>query len=106
MIVIKEKNVFYIYTYIFRTGLNFQFLHPLGAELLYRDRDGDVVKYNVDTEERTVLVTNKKFVSIFTSTRQDRDVDERLQRDKLEDVFRGSAHHMTCSECGVEWRCV
>ncbi|MEQ2287822.1 hypothetical protein AMECASPLE_016527 [Ameca splendens] len=30
-------------------------------ELLYRNRDGDVVKYNVDTEEQTVLVHNKKF---------------------------------------------
>uniref|UniRef100_A0A3B3WRM0 A-type potassium channel modulatory protein DPP6 n=1 Tax=Poecilia mexicana TaxID=48701 RepID=A0A3B3WRM0_9TELE len=32
-------------------------------ELLYRNRDGDVVKYNVDTDEQTVLVQNKKFVS-------------------------------------------
>ncbi|MED6270278.1 hypothetical protein CHARACLAT_008667, partial [Characodon lateralis] len=30
-------------------------------ELLYRNRDGDVVKYNIDTEEQTVLVHNKKF---------------------------------------------
>uniref|UniRef100_A0A3B5MLL8 A-type potassium channel modulatory protein DPP6 n=1 Tax=Xiphophorus couchianus TaxID=32473 RepID=A0A3B5MLL8_9TELE len=30
-------------------------------ELLYRNRDGDVVKYNVDTDEQTVLVQNKKF---------------------------------------------
>ncbi|PWA18148.1 hypothetical protein CCH79_00003973 [Gambusia affinis] len=32
-----------------------------GNELLYRNRDGDVVKYNVDTDEQTVLVQNKKF---------------------------------------------
>uniref|UniRef100_A0A668AHG2 A-type potassium channel modulatory protein DPP6 n=1 Tax=Myripristis murdjan TaxID=586833 RepID=A0A668AHG2_9TELE len=30
-------------------------------ELLYRNRDGDVVKFNVDTDEQTVLVHNKKF---------------------------------------------
>ncbi|XP_037550101.1 dipeptidyl aminopeptidase-like protein 6 [Nematolebias whitei] len=30
-------------------------------ELLYRNRDGDVVKYNVDTDEQTILVHNKKF---------------------------------------------
>lgn len=34
-----------------------------GNELLYRNRDGDVVKFNVDTDEKTVLVHNKKFVS-------------------------------------------
>ncbi|KAM6953225.1 A-type potassium channel modulatory protein DPP6 [Aplochiton taeniatus] len=31
------------------------------SELLYRTRQGDVVKFNVDTSERTVLVYNKKF---------------------------------------------
>lgn len=36
-----------------------------GNELLYRNRDGDVVKYNIDTDEQTVLVHNKKFVSLF-----------------------------------------
>uniref|UniRef100_A0A672H9P8 A-type potassium channel modulatory protein DPP6 n=1 Tax=Salarias fasciatus TaxID=181472 RepID=A0A672H9P8_SALFA len=30
-------------------------------ELLYRSRDGDVIKFNVDTNEKTVLVHNKKF---------------------------------------------
>uniref|UniRef100_A0A8C9TI89 A-type potassium channel modulatory protein DPP6 n=1 Tax=Scleropages formosus TaxID=113540 RepID=A0A8C9TI89_SCLFO len=30
-------------------------------ELLYRTREGDVVRYNVETKERTVLVENKKF---------------------------------------------
>uniref|UniRef100_A0A8C2XCS1 A-type potassium channel modulatory protein DPP6 n=1 Tax=Cyclopterus lumpus TaxID=8103 RepID=A0A8C2XCS1_CYCLU len=30
-------------------------------ELLYRDRDGDVVKFNVDAGEKTILVHNKKF---------------------------------------------
>uniref|UniRef100_A0A4W6BR15 A-type potassium channel modulatory protein DPP6 n=1 Tax=Lates calcarifer TaxID=8187 RepID=A0A4W6BR15_LATCA len=30
-------------------------------ELLYRNRDGDVVKFNVDTDEKTILVHNKKF---------------------------------------------
>ncbi|KAG7280247.1 hypothetical protein CRUP_035374 [Coryphaenoides rupestris] len=30
-------------------------------ELLYRTREGDVVKFNVDTQERVVLVHNKKF---------------------------------------------
>uniref|UniRef100_A0A3Q1D716 A-type potassium channel modulatory protein DPP6 n=1 Tax=Amphiprion ocellaris TaxID=80972 RepID=A0A3Q1D716_AMPOC len=34
-------------------------------ELLYRNRDGDVVKFNVDTNEQTVLVHNKKFIFIF-----------------------------------------
>uniref|UniRef100_A0A3Q3BHE4 A-type potassium channel modulatory protein DPP6 n=1 Tax=Kryptolebias marmoratus TaxID=37003 RepID=A0A3Q3BHE4_KRYMA len=33
-------------------------------ELLYRNRDGDVVKHNVDTDEQTILVHNKKFVSL------------------------------------------
>lgn len=37
---------------------------PAGAELLYRSRDGDVIKYNVETEEEAVLVQNKKFVSV------------------------------------------
>ncbi|XP_029102056.1 dipeptidyl aminopeptidase-like protein 6 isoform X2 [Scleropages formosus] len=32
-----------------------------GNELLYRTREGDVVRYNVETKERTVLVENKKF---------------------------------------------
>uniref|UniRef100_A0A8C9TCZ4 A-type potassium channel modulatory protein DPP6 n=1 Tax=Scleropages formosus TaxID=113540 RepID=A0A8C9TCZ4_SCLFO len=36
-----------------------------GNELLYRTREGDVVRYNVETKERTVLVENKKFVSCF-----------------------------------------
>uniref|UniRef100_A0A7N5ZQR2 A-type potassium channel modulatory protein DPP6 n=1 Tax=Anabas testudineus TaxID=64144 RepID=A0A7N5ZQR2_ANATE len=30
-------------------------------ELLYRNREGDVIKFNVDTDEKTVLVHNKKF---------------------------------------------
>ncbi|XP_005449144.1 dipeptidyl aminopeptidase-like protein 6 isoform X2 [Oreochromis niloticus] len=30
-------------------------------ELLYRNQDGDVVKFNVDTNEQTILVHNKKF---------------------------------------------
>lgn len=36
-----------------------------GYELLYRNREGDVVKFNVDTDEKTILVHNKKFVSCF-----------------------------------------
>uniref|UniRef100_A0AAQ5XGW7 A-type potassium channel modulatory protein DPP6 n=1 Tax=Amphiprion ocellaris TaxID=80972 RepID=A0AAQ5XGW7_AMPOC len=39
----------------------------ISNELLYRNRDGDVVKFNVDTNEQTVLVHNKKFVSLFSS---------------------------------------
>uniref|UniRef100_A0A7N6BPN8 A-type potassium channel modulatory protein DPP6 n=1 Tax=Anabas testudineus TaxID=64144 RepID=A0A7N6BPN8_ANATE len=34
-------------------------------ELLYRNREGDVIKFNVDTDEKTVLVHNKKFVSLI-----------------------------------------
>ncbi|KAM7369660.1 hypothetical protein PAMP_010964 [Pampus punctatissimus] len=30
-------------------------------ELLYRNREGDVVKFNVDTDDKTILVHNKKF---------------------------------------------
>lgn len=37
---------------------------PAGNELLYRSRDGDVIKYNAETEEEAILVQNKKFVSI------------------------------------------
>uniref|UniRef100_A0A8D3A3Y9 A-type potassium channel modulatory protein DPP6 n=1 Tax=Scophthalmus maximus TaxID=52904 RepID=A0A8D3A3Y9_SCOMX len=33
----------------------------ISNELLYRNRDGDVVKYDVDADEKTVLVHNKKF---------------------------------------------
>uniref|UniRef100_A0A8C7VKD2 A-type potassium channel modulatory protein DPP6 n=1 Tax=Oncorhynchus mykiss TaxID=8022 RepID=A0A8C7VKD2_ONCMY len=33
-------------------------------ELLYRTREGDVVRFNMETYERTVLVHNKKFVSL------------------------------------------
>lgn len=36
---------------------------PAGNELLYRSRDGDVIRYNVETEEKSILVHNKKFVS-------------------------------------------
>uniref|UniRef100_A0A673CPP2 Dipeptidyl-peptidase 6b n=1 Tax=Sphaeramia orbicularis TaxID=375764 RepID=A0A673CPP2_9TELE len=35
-------------------------------ELMYRTRDGDVVKLNVDTKEVTVVVPNQLFVSIIT----------------------------------------
>lgn len=38
-------------------------------ELLYRGRDGDVVKLNVDTEHRKVIVPNQWFVSIDGSSR-------------------------------------
>ena len=34
-----------------------------GNELLYRTREGDVVRLNVETMERVVLVPNKIFVS-------------------------------------------
>lgn len=40
--------------------------HPFSVsdnELLYRNRDGDVVRLSVDSNEQTVLVHNKKFVS-------------------------------------------
>jgi len=37
---------------------------PLGNELLYRTREGDVVRFNMETNESTILVTNRKFVSI------------------------------------------
>uniref|UniRef100_A0A8P4K6K1 A-type potassium channel modulatory protein DPP6 n=1 Tax=Dicentrarchus labrax TaxID=13489 RepID=A0A8P4K6K1_DICLA len=37
-------------------------------ELLYRNRDGDVVRFNLDTNEKTILVHNKKFVSLLSST--------------------------------------
>uniref|UniRef100_A0A3Q4G4Z6 A-type potassium channel modulatory protein DPP6 n=1 Tax=Neolamprologus brichardi TaxID=32507 RepID=A0A3Q4G4Z6_NEOBR len=33
----------------------------ISSELLYRNQDGDVVKFNVDTNEQTILVHNKKF---------------------------------------------
>lgn len=33
-------------------------------ELLYRTRDGDVVKVNVDTHHTTVIVPNQLFVSV------------------------------------------
>uniref|UniRef100_A0A672H9U8 A-type potassium channel modulatory protein DPP6 n=1 Tax=Salarias fasciatus TaxID=181472 RepID=A0A672H9U8_SALFA len=39
----------------------------ISNELLYRSRDGDVIKFNVDTNEKTVLVHNKKFVSLLSS---------------------------------------
>lgn len=38
-------------------------------ELLYRTREGDVVKLNVDTMEWTVVVENKMFVSIVVRLR-------------------------------------
>uniref|UniRef100_A0A8C9WJ28 A-type potassium channel modulatory protein DPP6 n=1 Tax=Scleropages formosus TaxID=113540 RepID=A0A8C9WJ28_SCLFO len=38
-----------------------------GDELLYRTREGDVVRFNVKTNQSTVLVQNKKFVSIAIS---------------------------------------
>ncbi|KAI9513760.1 hypothetical protein NQZ68_039694 [Dissostichus eleginoides] len=31
------------------------------CELIYRNRDGDVIKFNVDTDEKTILVHKKKF---------------------------------------------
>lgn len=45
---------------------SFYFCLLTGNELLYRSRDGDVIKFNVDTDEKTILVHNKKFVSIFS----------------------------------------
>lgn len=37
---------------------------PPDNELLYRTRDGDVVKVNVDTLHTTVIVPNQLFVSV------------------------------------------
>lgn len=37
---------------------------PAGHELLYRSRDGDVIKYDVETDDNAILVHNKKFVSV------------------------------------------
>ncbi len=37
----------------------------LGDELLYRTREGDVVRFNMETNESTILVTNRKFVSVL-----------------------------------------
>ena len=34
-------------------------------ELMYRTRDGDVVRLNVDTKEKIVVVPNQLFVSII-----------------------------------------
>uniref|UniRef100_A0A8C1RSG9 A-type potassium channel modulatory protein DPP6 n=1 Tax=Cyprinus carpio TaxID=7962 RepID=A0A8C1RSG9_CYPCA len=34
-------------------------------ELLYRTREGDVVRFNMETNESTILVTNRKFVSVL-----------------------------------------
>lgn len=38
----------------------------LDNELLYRSRDGDVLKLNVDTADRTLVVPNQLFVSIVS----------------------------------------
>lgn len=38
-------------------------------ELLYRTRDGDVVKLNADTKERTVIVPKQLFVSMVVLQR-------------------------------------
>lgn len=35
----------------------------VGTELLYRTREGDVVKFDMETNDSTVLVPNRKFVS-------------------------------------------
>lgn len=40
------------------------FASPSDNELLYRTRDGDVVKVNVDTHHTTVIVPNQLFVSV------------------------------------------
>uniref|UniRef100_A0A9J7YF71 A-type potassium channel modulatory protein DPP6 n=1 Tax=Cyprinus carpio carpio TaxID=630221 RepID=A0A9J7YF71_CYPCA len=34
-------------------------------ELLYRNREGDVVRFNMETNDSTILVTNRKFVSVL-----------------------------------------
>uniref|UniRef100_A0A3Q3M5X3 A-type potassium channel modulatory protein DPP6 n=1 Tax=Mastacembelus armatus TaxID=205130 RepID=A0A3Q3M5X3_9TELE len=34
-------------------------------ELLYRNRAGDVIRFNIETDEKTILVHNKKFVSFY-----------------------------------------
>lgn len=39
---------------------------PPDNELLYRERDGDVVRYNVDTKVEKVVVPNQLFVSIMS----------------------------------------
>lgn len=41
----------------------FHIFPSVGKELLFRTREGDVVKLNVETNESTVLVPNRKFVS-------------------------------------------
>lgn len=42
------------------------YVSPPDNELLYRSRDGDVLKLNVDTADRTVVVPNQLFVSIVS----------------------------------------
>uniref|UniRef100_A0AAR2JRK5 Dipeptidyl-peptidase 6b n=1 Tax=Pygocentrus nattereri TaxID=42514 RepID=A0AAR2JRK5_PYGNA len=44
------------------------------TELLYRNRDGDVVKHNVESNTTVVLVENKMFVSNFCSQRVNNSV--------------------------------
>lgn len=49
-----------------RLSLTVDFYLPFtDNELLYRTREGDVVKLNVDTKERTVIVLKQLFVSII-----------------------------------------
>lgn len=54
-----------ITVFIFSFKVSISVLLLAGNELLYRNRDGDVVRLNVDTDEKTILVHNKKFVSLF-----------------------------------------
>uniref|UniRef100_A0A9J8D6H2 A-type potassium channel modulatory protein DPP6 n=1 Tax=Cyprinus carpio carpio TaxID=630221 RepID=A0A9J8D6H2_CYPCA len=37
----------------------------ISNELLYRNREGDVVRFNMETNDSTILVTNRKFVSVL-----------------------------------------
>uniref|UniRef100_A0A8C2AYG1 A-type potassium channel modulatory protein DPP6 n=1 Tax=Cyprinus carpio TaxID=7962 RepID=A0A8C2AYG1_CYPCA len=37
----------------------------ISNELLYRTREGDVVRFNMETNDSTILVTNRKFVSVL-----------------------------------------
>lgn len=45
----------------------FEFDMPLcvGEEILYRTREGDVLKFNAETNKSTLLVSNRKFVSLY-----------------------------------------
>ncbi|XP_030623298.1 dipeptidyl aminopeptidase-like protein 6 isoform X2 [Chanos chanos] len=69
-------------------------------ELLYRTREGDVVKYDIETKERTILVPNRKFEMYKASKYEvSPDMKHVLLAYNVQPVYQHSftAYYIICS---------